>query len=267
MRSAAYGGWLQAELLAQPVSSRTCCRTAETAVLMQLPAGEFTGPRLRILLGAQAGSPLLPARLGLLDHAGRRRPGLPPGMTARAGLCCATGICRGAVLAAGTLRPHGDRLRVLVGFPGVELAVAVAGAIRRLGTPAALRPTDDGGEQLRIPDGPALLQHLGATATLNAWNQRTSTAAPRGNPTVFARANADRTRTAATQANARITIALDRLGDNVPTDLAHAAQLRLQHPTASLTELAALNDPPISKDAIAGRLRRLLQLAEHHTTH
>ncbi|MDT5040608.1 MAG: cell division protein WhiA [Actinoplanes sp.] len=188
-------------------------------------------------------------------------------MAARAGLCCATAICRGAVLTAGSLRPRGDRLRVFVDFPEVEIAVAVAGAARRLGIAGRLRPTDDGGERLRIPDGPALLQHLGAITTLAAWHQRDTPIAVTGPDTNrFTQANAQRIRTAAAHVSARVSAALQQLGYNVPPDLAHAGQLRLRHGTASLTELGALSDPPVSKDTIAGRLRRLLQLAEHHTT-
>jgi cell division protein WhiA len=40
--------------------------------------------------------------------------------------------------------------------------------------------------------------------------------------------------------------------------LVAAGRLRLAHPTLSLAELAAKADPPMSKDALAGRLRRLI---------
>ncbi|MNC91086.1 putative sporulation transcription regulator WhiA [compost metagenome] len=38
--------------------------------------------------------------------------------------------------------------------------------------------------------------------------------------------------------------------------------MRLAHRQASLEELGALADPPLTKDAIAGRIRRLLALAD-----
>ena len=41
-----------------------------------------------------------------------------------------------------------------------------------------------------------------------------------------------------------------------------AGRLRLEHSQASLEELGALADPPMTKDAIAGRIRRLLALAD-----
>ena len=52
------------------------------------------------------------------------------------------------------------------------------------------------------------------------------------------------------------------LGDDVPDSLDAAGELRLEHGDACLEELDAVADPPITKDAIAGRIRRLLQLAE-----
>ena len=47
-----------------------------------------------------------------------------------------------------------------------------------------------------------------------------------------------------------------------PTHLVIAGRLRLEHKQASLEELGALADPPLTKDAIAGRIRRLLAMAD-----
>ncbi len=41
-----------------------------------------------------------------------------------------------------------------------------------------------------------------------------------------------------------------------------AGDLRLEHKQASLEELGQLADPPLTKDAIAGRIRRLLAMAD-----
>src|SRR6266550_2835891 len=63
-------------------------------------------------------------------------------------------------------------------------------------------------------------------------------------------------------AAARVTRALEILGDDAPKHLTSAGALRLEHRQASLEELGALADPPLTKDAIAGRIRRLLALAD-----
>jgi DNA-binding transcriptional regulator WhiA len=41
-----------------------------------------------------------------------------------------------------------------------------------------------------------------------------------------------------------------------------AGALRVEHRQASLEELGQLHDPPLTKDAIAGRIRRLLAMAD-----
>ena len=56
--------------------------------------------------------------------------------------------------------------------------------------------------------------------------------------------------------------ALEILGEDVPDHLRTAGELRLAHKQASLEELGALADPPMTKDAVAGRIRRLLALAD-----
>jgi DNA-binding protein WhiA len=78
----------------------------------------------------------------------------------------------------------------------------------------------------------------------------------------FDDANLRRSARAAVAAGARVQRALEILGDDVPDHLAEAGQLRVMHKQASLEELGALADPPMTKDAVAGRIRRLLALAD-----
>jgi DNA-binding protein WhiA len=63
-------------------------------------------------------------------------------------------------------------------------------------------------------------------------------------------------------AGARVERALEILSDDVPDHLKYAGELRVQHKQASLDELGRLADPPMTKDAIAGRIRRLLAMAD-----
>ena len=48
----------------------------------------------------------------------------------------------------------------------------------------------------------------------------------------------------------------------MPEHLQQAGRLRLEHKQASLEELGQLHQPPLTKDAIAGRIRRLLATAD-----
>jgi DNA-binding protein WhiA len=78
----------------------------------------------------------------------------------------------------------------------------------------------------------------------------------------FDDANLRRSARAAVAAGARVERALEILGDEVPEHLQAAGRLRLQHRQASLEELGQLADPPMTKDAVAGRIRRLLAMAD-----
>ena len=56
--------------------------------------------------------------------------------------------------------------------------------------------------------------------------------------------------------------ALEILGDDVPEHLRAAGLLRVQNKQASLEELGQLHNPQLTKDAVAGRIRRLLATAD-----
>ncbi len=78
----------------------------------------------------------------------------------------------------------------------------------------------------------------------------------------FDDANLRRSARAAVAAGARVQRALEILGDEIPDHLREAGQLRLQHKEASLEELGQRAEPPMTKDAVAGRIRRLLAMAD-----
>jgi len=78
----------------------------------------------------------------------------------------------------------------------------------------------------------------------------------------FDDANLRRSAQAAVAAGARVERALAILGDEVPEHLRYAGLLRLEHKQASLDELGRMAEPPMTKDAIAGRIRRLLAMAD-----
>jgi cell division protein WhiA len=56
--------------------------------------------------------------------------------------------------------------------------------------------------------------------------------------------------------------ALEILGDDVPDHLRAAGLLRIENKQASLEELGQMHEPPLTKDAVAGRIRRLLATAD-----
>ena len=78
----------------------------------------------------------------------------------------------------------------------------------------------------------------------------------------FDDANLRRSAQAAVAACARVERAMELLGDDIPDHLRYAGELRLAHRDASLDELGHHADPPMTKDAVAGRIRRLLAMAD-----
>jgi cell division protein WhiA len=78
----------------------------------------------------------------------------------------------------------------------------------------------------------------------------------------FDDANLRRSARAAVAAGARVERALEILGTQAPEHLTVAGRLRIEHRQASLEELGQLASPPLTKDAIAGRIRRLLAMAD-----
>ena len=123
-------------------------------------------------------------------------------------------------------------------------------------------------DRVVIRDGDAIgamLTRLGAHESVLAWEERRMRREVRATANRLANfddANLRRSARAAVAAGARVQRALEILGDDVPEHLVVAGRLRLEHQQASLEELGALADPPMTKDAIAGRIRRLLALAD-----
>ena len=105
---------------------------------------------------------------------------------------------------------------------------------------------------------------MGAAGTAREWSGKRSESEIRGKANRLANfddANMRRSAKAAVEASEKVIHAFEVLGNDIPENLRAAGQLRLDHREASLEELGRLADPPITKDAIAGRIRRLLQLS------
>ena len=49
--------------------------------------------------------------------------------------------------------------------------------------------------------------------------------------------------------------------EELPQKLKETAQLRQDHPEATLLELSQMQDPPVSKSAINHRMRKLMELS------
>ncbi|NLA09024.1 MAG: DNA-binding protein WhiA [Microbacteriaceae bacterium] len=214
------------------------------------------------------GGETLARQTGLLDA--RRRPvrGLPNKLTtgARPELGA---IWRGAFLANGSLTDPGRSAALEVVCPGGEAAMALVGAAHRIDVPSKAREVR-GVHRVVIREGEAIramLHAMGAAKTVEEWEQlrqRREVRAGVNRLVNFDDANLRRSAQAAVAACARVQRALEILGDEVPAHLRTAGELRLAYREASLDELGHHADPPLTKDAVAGRIRRLLAMADKH---
>ena len=211
--------------------------------------------------------PALARRVGLIDTGGRPVWGLSgPAVTGR--VCDAASVWRGAFLAQGSLTEPGKPPALEVGCPGAEAAMGLVRAARRLEIVAQAREVH-GAQRVIVRDGAAigvLLATMGAPEIGVSWQERRmrrqDLRATGNRVATLDDANLPRTTHAANATAARVHRALHILGGRAPDHLLAAGALRLHHRHATLDELGRLADPPLSKDTVAGRIHRLVALAD-----
>ncbi len=220
----------------------------------------------RYVVRVEEGGEALARQTGLIDLRGRPVRGLPPRVVNGA-TCDAEAAWRGAFLAHGSLTEPGRSSSMEITCPGPEAALAMVGAARRLELSAKAREVR-GVDRVVIRDGDAigaLLTRLGAHDAVLAWEERRVRREVRATANRLANfddANLRRSARAAVAAGARVERAMEILGDDIPDHLREAGALRLEHQQASREELGSLAQPPMTKDAVAGRVRRLLAMAD-----
>ncbi|MGA4508571.1 DNA-binding protein WhiA [Propionibacteriaceae bacterium G1746] len=208
----------------------------------------------------------LARQTGLVDSKGHPARGLPASVVG-SGTCCQVAVWRGAFLAHGSLTEPGRSMSLEVTTPNSEAALALVGAARRLGITAKSREVR-GVDRVVIRDGDAiaaLLTQMGVHESVMAWEERRMRREVRASANRLANfddANLRRSARAAVAASARVARAMEILGDDIPDHLLAAGRLRLEQRNASLEELGQAHEPPLTKDAIAGRIRRLLATAD-----
>ncbi len=221
-----------------------------------------SGYQIRVLRDGE----LLARQTGLIDNRGRPVRGLPATLISST-LDEARAVWRGAFLAQGILTDPGRSTSLEVTAPGNESAMALVGVARRLGVSAKAREVRNV-YKVVVRDGEAiseLLRQIGCVTQVEKWEELRSRREVKGAASRLANfddANLRRSAQAAVAAGARVQRALEILGEDAPEHLKYAGELRLKHKDASLDELGRLSTPPMTKDAVAGRIRRLLATAD-----
>lgn len=236
----------------------------ESELAVIAPSGIRRTSRFQVRVLGQGD--LLARRSGLIDQKGRPVRGLPAQLVSST-LPEAQAVWRGAFMAYGSLTDPGRSAALEVTAPGNESAMALVGIARRLGVVAKAREVR-GVHRVVVRDGEAIaamLTQMGAHTNVLKWEEARNRREVRGNANRLANfddANLRRSALAAVAAGARVKRALEILGDTIPDHLRYAGELRLKHASASLDELGHLANPPMTKDAVAGRIRRLLAMAD-----
>jgi len=220
----------------------------------------------RYMVRVVADGESLARQTGLIDQRGRPVRGLPPAVVSGA-VADQIAAWRGAFLARGSLTEPGRSMALEVTCPSSEAALALVGSARRMGVAAKSREVR-GVDRVVVRDGEAisaLLAKMGAHESVLAWEDRRIRREVSGTANRLANfddANLRRSARAAVTAGARVQRAMEILGDGIPEHLRVAGELRMLHKQASLEELGQLHNPPLTKDAVAGRIRRLLAMAD-----
>ncbi len=236
---------------------------ATDAAVMQ-PSGSRTHPLY--VVRVRQGGETLARQTGLLDSKKRPVRGLPNRLTTSP-IGDLTAIWRGAFLASGTISEPGRSAAIEIVAPSGEAAMAMVGIGARIGVASKAREVRMA-HRVMVRDGEAiseLLTAMGAPGAVAEWEKlraRREVRATANRLVNFDDANLRRSAQAAVAACARVERALELLGEDVPEHLLYAGNLRLKFRDASLDELGHHADPPLTKDAVAGRIRRLLAMAD-----
>jgi DNA-binding protein WhiA len=236
--------------------------TSELAMISAGGIRKTTKYQLRVTQNAET----LARQTGLIDTKNRPVRGLPAALVSGS-KAEAAAVWRGAILAHGSLTDPGRSATLEITAPGNEAAMALVGIARRLDVIAKVREAR-GVYRVVVREGDAIveiLKHTGAHGVVLKYEELRVRREVRGKQNRLANfdnANLMRSAQAAVASGMRVRRAMEILGESIPDHLKLAGDLRLQHRDASLDDLGRLASPPLTKDAIAGRIRRLLALAD-----
>jgi len=183
--------------------------------------------------------------------------------------CCKAAFLRGAFLAGGSVTDpeKGYHMEFVTTHQSVDRQThALMREITGIEPKTAKR---GGGQVLYLKNSDAVADFLAFLgASVGAMGIMEARLEKELNNKVNRRCNCDDANTskvveAAQEQITAIRILRERgLLENLPAKLKQAAQAREQHPSSSLSELAAMMDPPITKPAMNHRLKKLMEMAK-----
>lgn len=212
------------------------------------------GPQLRELL----------EELGLLES------GLPGGVAERLipRQCCTRAYLRGIFLACGFVsRPQGASYHLELLVSSEHLASEICRLVNDLGLGARITAKKEN-YQIYLKDGDEIgdfLRIIGAHAATLAFENARVVKGMRNQVNRLVNcetANLNKTVSAAIRQSEAIALIATTIGlEALPDSLREVAQLRLDSPEASLTEIGDMLTPPVGKSGINHRLRKIEEIA------
>lgn len=182
---------------------------------------------------------------------------------------CPWSFLKGLFLSCGTVTSPGNAYHLELLLRSAELAEAVSAFLAELGMPAKVMRRRGGLYGVYFKDSETvvdLLGHFGANRAAFQLLDIKIYRDLRNNANRVANceaANISKTVAASNdQMRAIETIIESGRADELPNELRQTLDLRAAFPAASLPELAAKHEPPITKSGVNHRLKRLLSFAE-----
>ena len=180
--------------------------------------------------------------------------------------CCLVAFLRGLFLGCGSMSAPGAPVHVEYTVEDEGLAEQVQRLLARLDLPFSLtsRERNVACYSKRGQTAADLLAILGAHDSCLRWEEHAVLGTVRESANRLANCDAANARRAASAGARQAALLSDLMAspawDGLPAQLRDIATLRVEYPYLSLTELAELADPPLSRSALNHRLRRLMAL-------
>jgi len=183
--------------------------------------------------------------------------------------CCKASFLRGAFLAGGSVTDPGKGYHMELATTHQSVARQTYTLIREITGMEPKSAKRGGGQVLYLKNSDLVADFLAFLgASIAAMGIMEARLEKELNNKVNRRCNCDDANTskvveAAQEQITAIRILEERgLLENLPAKLKQAADARLLHPSSSLSELAGMMDPPITKPAMNHRLKKLMEMAK-----
>jgi DNA-binding protein WhiA len=237
----------------------------QVEAVVRTVVGAPIGLRYEVLLGDEGRDLQVLNELGVLSDDLTVQMTVPRRLVERR--CCLVAFVRGLFLGCGSISAPGAPVHAEFTVEDAGFAEQVRRLLERLALPFSLtaRERNVACYSKRGQTAADLLAILGAHDSRLRWEEHAVLGTVRESANRLANCDAANARRAAAsgerQAAAVRVLMASREWAGLPRELRAVAELRVEFPYLSLTELADVADPPLSRSALNHRLRRLVALA------